>query len=99
VTFAIRQRTSVAVFAAEPGTNERAAESLVHALRARGVSVVYLGTDLSAERVAAAVEDASADVIDVCVSGRGAVAFLCGLLRELARLECRRVRIVLHRVD
>jgi methylmalonyl-CoA mutase cobalamin-binding subunit len=87
------------VFAAEPGTNERAAESLAHALRARGVRVVYLGSDLSAERVAAAVEDASADAIDVCLSGRGAIAFLRELLRELGRLECRGVRIVLHRVD
>ena len=59
---------------------------------------MYLGREESARRIALSAADAHADAVEVCVAGGGAVPLLRDLLRELRRLDCSGVSIVVHKV-
>src|SRR5688500_5758177 len=95
----LRQRTSVVVFAGQTRASDRDALALASSLHEAGVEILYLGREVSARRIATCVVEASADAVEVCVAGGGAVLVLRDLLRELKRLDRRGVSIVVHRVE
>ena len=95
----LRQRTSVVVFAGNTRGSDRGARGLASSLHEAGVEILYLGREPSARRIATCAAEASADAVEVCVAGGGAVVLLRELLRELKRLDRHGVSIVVHRVQ
>lgn len=68
-------------------------------LEALGVETIYLGQQRSAQRIAAAVVEAEADAVEVCLAGGNGVVLLRELLRELIRVGHRDVSIVVHKAE
>jgi len=98
-TMAVRRpRRALVVAVGEGPARERAAADLVESLDRLGVETICLGAEQSAARIAAIAADERADAVEVCVSGRARVMFLCQLLRELTARGRRDVSIVVHRI-
>jgi methylmalonyl-CoA mutase cobalamin-binding subunit len=92
-----RPRKSVVALAGSQAT-EDAAWALAASLEEVGVETICLGREESAQRIAAAVADAKADAVELCLAGGGAVMVLRELLQELIRVGRRDASIVVHRI-
>lgn len=89
---------SLVVLAGNLPAGESGARALADSLTELGIESTYLGREESPQRIAAAVEAERADAVELCLAGSGGVSLLRGLLRELAEIGRRDVRVVLHRV-
>jgi methylmalonyl-CoA mutase cobalamin-binding subunit len=87
------------VLAGSGRTNARCAEALAQSLDQLGVETVYLGREVDAARIAAAVAAERVDAVELCLAGGGGVWLLRDLLRELIAIGRRDVSIVVHRVQ
>jgi methylmalonyl-CoA mutase cobalamin-binding domain/chain len=94
-----RQRRSLVVLAGDGRTSDGGVRALAQALADAGIDVRYLGREESAERIAVAAAEASADTVEFCVLGGGGIPLLRELLRELKRIASQGVSIIVHRVQ
>jgi methylmalonyl-CoA mutase cobalamin-binding domain/chain len=91
-------RSVVVLVGDGPAGDDRAA-GFAKSLRDLSVEVIYLGREEIAERIVVAVEEASADAVEVCLAGGGGVPVIRELLRALVRAGRRDVSIVVHRIQ
>jgi methylmalonyl-CoA mutase cobalamin-binding subunit len=95
----VRRRKAVVAVAARNGDHALAVETITQALGAVGVEAMTLGRVDNAARIAAAVSEAQAEAIQLCIAdGATGVPLLRELLRELIRRDLRSVSIVVHRI-
>ena len=91
-------RRSLVLLVGDERASEHGAKAFANDLAETGVEIVYLGRETNPRRIAARAAETNADAIEACVNGSGGIVFLRDLLRELIRIDRRRVSIVVHRV-
>jgi methylmalonyl-CoA mutase cobalamin-binding subunit len=94
-----RARRLIVVLAGGPSASDQVGRALTESIASFGVATHYLGREVDASRIAAAVVDLQADAVDLCLAGGKGVQLLRQLLRELIEIGRRDVSIVVHRVD
>jgi methylmalonyl-CoA mutase cobalamin-binding subunit len=90
---------SVVVFVRDARASDQGARELAASLGDAGIEIRYLGAETSVRRRAESVVEVRADAVEVCLAGRGRVALLRDLLRELHPVDRHEVSLVVHRVQ
>jgi methylmalonyl-CoA mutase cobalamin-binding domain/chain len=90
-------RRALIVLTGDGGATEPPARALAGALNQAGVEAHYLGRQDDPRRIAAAVVEANADAVELCLGPRGGVSLLRQLLVALTEVGRRDVSIVIHR--
>jgi methylmalonyl-CoA mutase cobalamin-binding subunit len=90
---------SVVAFVGDGRASDQEARALAASLGEAGIEIRYLGAETSVRRIAASVVEIRADAVEVCLAGRGGLALLRDLLRELRRVDRHEVSLVVRRVQ
>jgi methylmalonyl-CoA mutase cobalamin-binding subunit len=94
-----RPRRALVVLAGTARVCDSDVQTLISSLRELGIDATCLQDWHSVSRIAAAVADAQADTLELCVKGNSGVLLIRELLRELIAIGRRDVSVIVHRVD